>query len=69
MRYPQRDDNAPESHLADYLTEAAVVFAAAQQRGTADGPAPAGIVSDDFEHLRWFELPESCLAPGSGSER
>jgi selenocysteine lyase/cysteine desulfurase len=62
MRYPQRDDSAPESQLAVYLTEAAAVFTAAEHRETTDSPTSAGIVSDDFEHLRWFELPASCLA-------
>jgi selenocysteine lyase/cysteine desulfurase len=63
MRYPRRDDRAPESQLAHYLVEAAAVFAAAEQLGTTDAPVSAGLVSDDFDHLRWFELPASCLAP------
>jgi selenocysteine lyase/cysteine desulfurase len=61
MCYPRHDDRAPESQLAGYLDEAAAVFAAA---GALDSDAqlPAGVVSGDFEELRWFELPAACLA-------
>jgi hypothetical protein len=38
--------------------EARQVFASA----TADGDARPPGVSDDFENLRWFELPAGCLA-------
>ena len=65
MRYPQHDDRAPQSQLAGDLPEAAGVFAAAEDRGTAGEPTSAGSVSDDFDHLRWFELPASCLESGS----
>ncbi len=50
-------DRAPESALAGYLEEARQIL--------ADATAPTAVdawVSDDFEHLRWFELPETCLA-------
>jgi selenocysteine lyase/cysteine desulfurase len=63
MRYPHHDDRAPESQLAAYLTEAAGVFAAAVSGGPTGEPTSAGSVSDDFDHLRWFDLPASCLAP------
>ena len=49
-------DRAPESALAGYLDEARRVFESAD--GSADADA---WVSGDFEHLRWFELPASCL--------
>ena len=58
MTYPHHDEPAPESALVGYLDEARAVFAAASathQDGTV------GRVSDDFEHLRWFELPAVCL--------
>jgi selenocysteine lyase/cysteine desulfurase len=49
-------DRAPESALADYLEEARRIL------DDAAGPAGADAwISDDFEHLRWFELPETCL--------
>jgi selenocysteine lyase/cysteine desulfurase len=62
MRYPHHDDRAPESQLADYLTEAAGVLAAAEGGGRTGELTSAGSVSDDFDHLRWFDLPASCLA-------
>ncbi|WP_324613451.1 aminotransferase class V-fold PLP-dependent enzyme [Agromyces kandeliae] len=68
--YPHHEDRAPESALAGYLAEAERVFAAgpvgvgASAAGTGgDGTtdaAPARL-SDDFEHLRWFDLPAVCL--------
>jgi selenocysteine lyase/cysteine desulfurase len=61
MGYPHLDDRAPESELAHYLDEAAGLLAAAAAPDLQDGTPPAGIVSEDFEHLRWFELPEACL--------
>ncbi len=51
-------DRAPESSLAAYLDEARRVLATAAC-GDGDGASPA--VSDDFEQLRWFELPAVCV--------
>jgi selenocysteine lyase/cysteine desulfurase len=49
-------DRAPESALAGYLEEARRILA------HADGSTgDAAWVSEDFEHLRWFELPAGCL--------
>jgi hypothetical protein len=59
MRYPRHVDTAPESALAGYLDEAAAIMRAATPPDLA---APIRVVSDDFEHLRWFELPATCLA-------
>jgi selenocysteine lyase/cysteine desulfurase len=60
MRYPDHQERADESVLPGYLEEARDLFA-----GRADCDAscddPAQRVSADFEALRWFELPESCL--------
>jgi selenocysteine lyase/cysteine desulfurase len=59
MRYPRHAERAPDSALARYLDEARALLA-------GGGPPPAGgldgLVSADFEHLRWFELPAECLA-------
>ncbi len=60
MRYPRHAATAPESALAGYLEEAARLLAATEP------PAPddvSGLVSADFEHLRWFDLPAACLEP------
>ncbi|MGZ4613973.1 MAG: aminotransferase class V-fold PLP-dependent enzyme, partial [Actinomycetes bacterium] len=61
MTYPHHDEPVPESALAGYLDEARAVFAAAA--GAGDDGAASGTIglSDDFEHLRWFELPSVCL--------
>ncbi|MGZ4711288.1 MAG: aminotransferase class V-fold PLP-dependent enzyme, partial [Acidimicrobiales bacterium] len=61
MTYPHHDEPVPESALAGYLDEARSVFAAAA--GAGDDGAASGTIglSDDFEHLRWFELPSVCL--------
>ncbi|MCD2441420.1 aminotransferase class V-fold PLP-dependent enzyme [Agromyces sp. SYSU K20354] len=65
LTYPHHDDRAPEAALRGYLAEAEARFAA---RAAADAPAadPSGDgdlpgLSDDFEHLRWFDLPVECL--------
>lgn len=50
-------DRAPETALAGYLEEARRVLAE-----TDEGPCSDAWISEGFEHLRWFELPESCLA-------
>ncbi|MGH3479814.1 MAG: aminotransferase class V-fold PLP-dependent enzyme [Nocardioidaceae bacterium] len=58
MCYPRHDDRAPEEALGGYLKEAKGRLAEADA-GCLD--APAGLVSNDFEHLRWFVLPPVCL--------
>jgi hypothetical protein len=59
MRYPRHTERAPDSELTRYLEEARALFAAAGALPYGD---LAGLVSADFEHLRWFELPPVCLA-------
>jgi selenocysteine lyase/cysteine desulfurase len=59
MSYPHHDEPVPESALPGYLDEAREIFDASA--ATADGAV--GQVSQDFEHLRWFELPAVCLQP------
>jgi selenocysteine lyase/cysteine desulfurase len=60
MVYPRHGDTAPESALADHLKLGEEIMLAATP--PADD-APAG-VSEDFEHLRWFDLPAVCVDPG-----
>jgi selenocysteine lyase/cysteine desulfurase len=57
MVYPHHDDTAPESVLADYLKEGEEIMLAAEP---APDEPPTG-VTDDFENLRWFELPGVCV--------
>jgi selenocysteine lyase/cysteine desulfurase len=59
LRYPRHHDKAPESALEGYLAEARDLLAACQH---ADTEAEASI-NEEFDHLRWFDLPSSCLAP------
>ncbi|WP_432947835.1 aminotransferase class V-fold PLP-dependent enzyme [Kribbella sp. CA-253562] len=59
LRYPKHHDVAPESALADYLAGARELLAACPHAGTDD----EGTVNSEFDHLRWFDLPSSCLSP------
>ncbi len=60
MVYPHAARTAPESILADHLSDARKVFA--ERTPSEEDFDPAGsAVSDDFEHLRWFDLPAACL--------
>jgi hypothetical protein len=64
MTYPHHDEPVPESALPGYLDEARALLAQAPgARGDAAGGQVPSQVSEDFEHLRWFELPAVCLQP------
>lgn len=58
LSYPRHNDTAPESALAGYLAEAAALLAALPE---PDEEHIADLVSTDFEHLRWFDLPAASL--------
>ena len=58
VRMPRHRERADESVLASHLGEAAAVLAAATPPDLSVHP---GSVSEDFEHLRWFDLPKVCL--------
>ncbi|HEX4700285.1 MAG TPA: aminotransferase, partial [Actinomycetes bacterium] len=64
MTYPHHDEPVPESALPGYLDEARALLAEAPgaRDDAAAGQVPSH-VSEDFEHLRWFELPAVCLQP------
>jgi len=50
--------------VENYLDEARrIVASAASTSGACDEPVASDVVSADFEHLRWFELPAACLRP------
>ena len=51
----------PESVLADYLRYAQHIFAEPEVRGPV--PAHPRDLTEDFEHLRWFPLPEDAVEP------
>ena len=60
MCYPHHDEPVPETDLAGYLAEADRIIAAADSPESTAGESIAEL-SEDFEHLRWFELPAACL--------
>jgi len=68
MTYPRHDEPVPESALPGYLDEARDILGRAPDDAVTHAPVSAahptaGVVSADFEHLRWFELPAVCLRP------
>ncbi len=62
MQYPREDHRAPESALRGYLDEGAALLEAASPPDLDGSDGLTELVSSDFEHLRWFELPGRCLA-------
>ena len=58
LTYPRHDDRAPLEDLERYLAEAHELMESAPE---PDADVDATMVSADFEHLRWFELPAVCL--------
>ncbi len=59
LHYPEHRETAPESALAGYLEAARRIIG---DRPEPSDDKPVGL-SPDFEALRWFDLPEVCLAP------
>ena len=55
--YPRHNDKAPEEVLQSYLDEARVLLANCDH---ADTDTEAR-VNAEFDQLRWFDLPSSCL--------
>lgn len=58
--YPVHHEQAPESALAGYLTEARSLCERLPDDEGAHGEQESG-GSSEFEQLRWFELPAVCL--------
>ena len=54
LRYDLHRSTEPESVLIDYLKYARYIF---EQGAGADDPPQPLELSEDFEHLRWFPLP------------
>jgi hypothetical protein len=54
LRYELHRSTEPESVLSDYLKYARYIFE--QGPGEGDSSEPLDL-SEDFEHLRWFPLP------------
>ncbi len=65
MEYVSRHSTLPESALAEHLADARRILADA-----ASGVAPCAdkrTLTDSFEHLRWFPLPEDLGADADGA--
>ncbi len=58
VSFPLNGTTGGEELLAQHLTDAAAILAAAPEPDLGDHPAN---VSADFEHLRWFDLPASAI--------
>ena len=56
---PRADLCGGENLLAGHLREGSAILAAATP---PDLEASRALLSEDFEHLRWFDLPASALA-------
>jgi selenocysteine lyase/cysteine desulfurase len=62
LRWPSRHERAPESALAEYLTEARELFTKLADAPDASSELGTSIrVTPGFEELRWFDLPAACL--------
>jgi hypothetical protein len=61
LEWPAHHERAGEDALDDYLAEARRLGAKLAERDWSDGHGGAG-VSAGFEALRWFDLPDDCLA-------
>jgi hypothetical protein len=55
VSYPPHREHAPETALAGYLDDARRILAGAIPMVDPDQIDP--VVTDDFDHLRWFPLP------------
>jgi hypothetical protein len=58
LHYPRHTDRAPETELARYLNDALDLVDVTQ---AVAGDAEAQVTAD-FDALRWFDLPATCLA-------
>ncbi len=68
MEYRSRRACEPEFALEGYLEEAARIFAQAEEAARPE-PARALATSAEFEHLRWFPMPEEIVGELEGVEK
>jgi selenocysteine lyase/cysteine desulfurase len=67
LTWPRHNDRTDESALAGYLNEARALFETLGDSGSDEHAADhsAGVraaLGEDFEHLRWFDLPVESLS-------
>ena len=62
MQYPIKHDRTPESSLKDYIKQAQK-FSIDKEQNTATNLSTnvADLLGEQFESMRWFELPHECL--------
>ena len=62
LSYRVNQERAPESALSDYLDQARNLLTARSTPATQSAPQAAmdDLLDDEFERLRWFELPAAC---------
>ncbi len=70
LNYTRHGDTAPESALQQYLAEAETLVNSAGRAASSGSSGSSGsstvvstTLSEDFERLRWFDLPAACLSP------
>ena len=63
MSYPHLHQQAPEEDLARYLREATELMTRGSAEAASGKPAVQNVshLSEEFEDLRWFDLPAACL--------
>lgn len=61
IQYPHHEDRASEAELDRYLAEAAKILSTSTARAEDLEVEQSDALSADFEHLRWFDLPQACL--------
>ena len=63
LGWPRRDDHVDESALAGYLQQAQALVDSLPEPTESDHSAGVrAALGDDFEHLRWFDLPVESLS-------
>ena len=67
MEYPHKSHRHSDDDLAGYLEDAQVIL---RDIAAAAPPEPLGapLVTEDFEHLRWFPLPDELLGVAKPSD-
>jgi selenocysteine lyase/cysteine desulfurase len=65
MTYPQHGEYADERAFTDYLAQAAALLDSA----VPWSELPQGSVGEEFDALRWFDLPAVCLSPRLPQQR
>ena len=62
MQYPIKHDRTPESSLKNYIKQAQK-FSIDKEQNTATNLSTnvADLLGEQFESMRWFELPHECL--------